>query len=112
MIKNLKKLRTEKGISQQKLAEYIGVSQQSINKYENHDIEPDITTLTLFANFFGTSIDYLVGNTDINHKIEKVEPFELNEIELQFINKFRKLSDDEKESILNVIDIYVNKKRH
>lgn len=110
MVKNLKKLRIEKGISQQKLAEYIGVSQQSINKYENHDVEPDITTLTLFAKFFGTSIDYLVGNTEFNHIIEKVEPFELNEIESQFMNKFRKLSEKEKKSIINVIDIYINKK--
>ncbi|MBR6473989.1 MAG: helix-turn-helix transcriptional regulator, partial [Lachnospiraceae bacterium] len=36
MIKNLKSLRKEKGISQKSLGEVIGVSQQSINKYENY----------------------------------------------------------------------------
>lgn len=109
MVKNLKILRTEKGISQQKLADVLGISQQSVNKYENHNVEPDITTLILLANFFDTSIDYLVGNTEINHKIEKVEPFELNENEAEFINKFRKLSENEKISIVNIIDIYIKK---
>ena len=51
MIKNLKELRIQKGISQQKLADVIGISQQSINKYENHNIEPDIATLILIANY-------------------------------------------------------------
>lgn len=51
MLKNLKKLRLRKGLSQQRLADIIGVSRQSVNKYENHSIEPDIDTLISLANF-------------------------------------------------------------
>ena len=51
MIKNLRLLREKHGVSQQKLAEAIGLTQQSINKYENHKIEPDIATLMLIADF-------------------------------------------------------------
>ena len=51
MLKNLKKLRLRKGLSQQRLADIIGVSQQSVNKYENHSIEPDMDTLISLANF-------------------------------------------------------------
>ena len=61
MVERLKKLRTEFNISQQQLADVIGVSQQSINKYENHNVEPDIETLKAMANYFNVSIDYLVG---------------------------------------------------
>ena len=61
MIKNLKALRKEYNISQQQLANIIGVSQQSINKYENHNVEPDIETLKSIATFFNTTIDFLVG---------------------------------------------------
>lgn len=61
MVANLKKLRKEYNISQKQLADVVGVSQQSINKYENHNIEPDIATLKNMAKFFNTSIDYLVG---------------------------------------------------
>lgn len=59
MVKNLKKLRAEYGISQQQLADVIGVSQQSINKFENHNVEPDIETLGAMADYFNVSIDYL-----------------------------------------------------
>lgn len=107
MVKNLKYLRMEKNISQQKLAEIIGVSQQSINKYENHNIEPDIATLILLADYFNTSVDYLIGNTDINHKIQIIEPYDLNSDESALINNYRKLTSPEKDSIKNIITIYL-----
>ena len=44
MLTNLKKLREDASISQKALADAIGVSQQSVNKYEIHNIEPDIET--------------------------------------------------------------------
>lgn len=64
MVKNLKKLRLEFGISQQQLADVIGVSQQSVNKYENHNVEPDIETLIAIAEYFNVTIDYLVGRDE------------------------------------------------
>lgn len=66
LVENLKKLRIKHKISQKQLADVIGVSQQSINKYENHNIEPDIDTLKSLANYFNTSIDYLVGYSNKN----------------------------------------------
>ena len=107
MVKNLKYLRMKKNISQQKLAEMIGVSQQSINKYENHNIEPDIATLILLADYFNTSVDYLIGNTDINHKIQILEPYDLNSDETTLIDNYRKLTTTEKDSIKNIITIYL-----
>lgn len=61
---NLKKLRLEHKLSQQKLAEKFGITQQAIFNYENGITEPDIYMLKQFAEFFNTSIDYLVGYTD------------------------------------------------
>lgn len=109
MIKNLKKLRTEKGISQNKLAEIIGTSQQSINKYENHNIEPDINTLTALADYFSTSVDYLIGHSEINHKIETVTPFDLNNDEASFITAYRKLTPNEKQSLHLIAKNYIEK---
>lgn len=60
MLKNLRLLREEKGMSQKQLADCIGVSQQSINKYENHNVEPDIGALIRIADCFSTSVDYIV----------------------------------------------------
>ncbi|MDD6988572.1 helix-turn-helix domain-containing protein [Ruminococcus sp.] len=106
MVKNLKLLRTNKGLSQQQLAEVIGTSQQSINKYENHKVEPDIDTLIAFADFFNTSVDYLIGNTDINRKIEPVHQYYLNDEEISLIDGFRKLTKGEKDSIFAVVNNY------
>ncbi len=70
MLKNLKSLRAELGLSQRELANAIGTSQQSINRYENTKGEPDICTLILLARFFHTSVDYLVGNSTQRYRTE------------------------------------------
>lgn len=106
MLKNLKKLREEAGVSQKTLAESIGVSQQSINKYENHNIEPDIETLIRIAEFFNTSIDYIVGHTDVRRKIEVVHTFELNDEEEKMLVGYRKLNRKQKKSITLIIENY------
>ena len=106
MLENLKKLREEAGISQKQLAEFIGVSQQSINKYENHNIEPDIDTMIRIADFFNTSVDYLIGHTDLRRKIELTHAYELNTDECGVIEGYRKLSRKQKDCICTVIDSY------
>lgn len=109
MLENLKKLRDEAGITQKGLADAIGVSQQSINKYENHNIEPDIGTLIRIARFFNTSVDYVVGNTDIRRRIEAVYSYELNDAESRMLEGYRKLSQKQKQSVELVIENYNEK---
>lgn len=69
MVKNLKNIRKKYGISQQTLALAIGLTQQSVNMYENHKIEPDIDTLIKIANYSNVTVDYLIGRTDNNENI-------------------------------------------
>ncbi len=107
MLKNLKTLRTQAGLSQQKLADIIGTSQQSINKYENQNIEPDIDTLIKLSDIFNTSVDYIIGNTDITDRIELKTPFELNDDESALINKYRKINKSQKKCIHNIIDNFI-----
>ncbi len=110
MLKNLKELRNKASISQQQLADVIGVSQQSINKYENHNIEPDIRSLILIAEFFNTSVDYLIGHTTIDRIIEEVNEYDLNDEEAYLIDSFRSLSRSQKDSIISVIENYLGVK--
>ena len=109
MLKTLKKLRTEKGISQKQLADVISVSQQSINKYENHNIEPDIETLIKIADYFDTSVDYLIGHSEVRRKIEIVNPYDLNFEETILIEGYRQLSSKQKKSVLIIIENYNDK---
>lgn len=106
---NLKKLRQEYGISQQRLAEAIGVSQQSINQYENHSIEPDISVLTRLAEYFNTSVDFVVGHTDIRRKIEYTQAFHLNQDESEIVTQYRALKKSEKQCIAMMIHTLLDK---
>lgn len=53
--------RKEKGITQDTLAEYIGVSKASVSKWETAQSYPDITLLPQLASYFNISIDELIG---------------------------------------------------
>ena len=109
MLPNLKILRQERGISQQRLADAIGVSQQSINQYENHSVEPDISVLTRLADHFNTSIDFIVGRTDIRRPIEHTEAFHLNRDESDVITQYRALNGSEKQCIALMIKTLLEK---
>ena len=99
MLTNLKKLREDASISQKALADAIGVSQQSVNKYENHNIEPDIETLIRIADFFETSVDYLIGHTSVRRRIEEVHMYELNDRESKVMEQYRSLTSKQKACI-------------
>lgn len=106
-MENLKKLRKQHHLSQQKLADILHISQQSVYKYENDITSPDLETLIRMADYFNTSIDYLIGHTDITHKIEPISEEMLNSDEMSMIKAYRKLSSRQREIIRIVIDEYI-----
>lgn len=63
MIK-LFELRSEKNLSQRELAKIMNVSQGTYNNWENSNTQPSIEQLIALADFFGVSVDYLIGRTD------------------------------------------------
>ncbi|MCL2621037.1 MAG: helix-turn-helix domain-containing protein [Defluviitaleaceae bacterium] len=71
-------LRKQKGLSQEQLAEMLGVSRQSISKWELDDSTPDIATLVKISEIFGVSTDYLLKGASIGgepvHQQSKAEP--------------------------------------
>lgn len=60
----LKQLRKKRGISQLRLAMELGMSQNTVSRYENGEREADDRTLILIADYFNVSIDYLLGRTE------------------------------------------------
>ena len=57
----LKKLREEKNISQNKLALELNVNVMTYNGWEKGKSEPNIQNLKMLADYYGVSLDYLVG---------------------------------------------------
>ena len=110
IMKNLRELRKNKKLSQQKLGELLHVSQQSIHKYENGITSPDIETLKLMAEKFNTSVDYLLDLTEISRKIEPVTETMLNQEERELIETYRKLNTSQKELICRLSNEFILKK--
>ena len=60
LAEQLKALRKEKNVSQEKLAAYLGISYQAVSKWENGNAYPDIQLLPDIARFFGITVDGLL----------------------------------------------------
>lgn len=57
---NIAALRKEKGITQEELANILGVSAQAVSKWENNSSCPDVALLTDIADYFGVTVDALL----------------------------------------------------
>ena len=64
-------LRKENKLSQEALAEKLGLSRQSISKWERAEASPDTDNLIALAELYGMSLDELLGNEPV--KVEKSE---------------------------------------
>ena len=60
----IKELRKSKRISQIKLGMDLNMSQNTISRYETGEREPSISDLIRIADYFGVSVDYLLGRTN------------------------------------------------
>ena len=58
---NLKKYRLQKELTQEDVADYLGITAQSVSKWERGESYPDIALLPALANIFETSVDLLLG---------------------------------------------------
>lgn len=64
--KRLKKLRTDKELSQKALSDILGISPSTVAMYEQGRRTPDNEMLKKIANFFNVSVDFLLGNSNSN----------------------------------------------
>ena len=58
------RLRKDRGLTQEQLANELGISYQAVSKWETGNSCPDLTALPLLADLFGVSIDALFGRTE------------------------------------------------
>ena len=86
-------LRTEKGFTQECLAEMLGVSAAPVSKWGCGNAFPDITLLPKIAEIFGVSVDYLLGYDMTSQK-------NVSEIVAQANELRRKLKSDEAEELI------------
>lgn len=71
---SIKKLRLQRELTQEALAEVLGVSFQSISRWERAESYPDITMLPVIAGFFNVSVDELLGVNEAQNE-EKINGY-------------------------------------
>ena len=94
----VKHLRKEKNITQETLADFLGVTNQSVSKWERGEAYPDITLLPAIASFFGTSVDNLLGINQIEQK-RKIRHYQEEYHRLWNAHKFDEVTALMKEAV-------------
>lgn len=106
MVLRIKEIRKKCGLTQKELAERVGVSEGAISQYESGKRRPDYETVLKMADYFGCSVDYLMGNDP-----SPAEDPELDEILEQLKNRnemrmlFNLASNATKEDVLRAVRI-------
>ena len=97
----LRELRTEKSLSQYQLADALGVSRGLIGNYELANREPDFNTLVLIADYFCVSVDYILGISDVRHRLfeDDIKP------DVRVITDYMNLSRESKTEVRKYIDL-------
>lgn len=101
----IRKLRKEKNITQEELANFIGVSYQSVSKWERCESYPDITLVPSIASFFSVTTDFLLG-VNTADKENRIKEYDEKYESLKGEKRFREASALMKEAITQFPDNY------
>jgi transcriptional regulator with XRE-family HTH domain len=71
MYERIRNLREDNDMTQAKMAEFLNIHQTTYSDYELGNLNIPVPILDKIADFYGTSIDYLVGRTDVKKPYAK-----------------------------------------
>ena len=83
----LKELRKQNKITQEEIAKHLNITQVTYGRYELGTSEPSLETLCKIADYYNTSLDYIVGRTHKN------EIGYLKDYQIEFVKAFLQLND-------------------
>ena len=101
-LNRLKQLRLERGLLQSDIAKVIKKSERIVGFYETGESDMNTETLSILADFFNVSIDYLLGKTDIRN-LE-------NEFKFAYHKEIEGLTEDEIKEALEFYKMVKNRK--
>lgn len=86
----LLKLRKEKGMSQENLAEQIGTTRQAVSKWENNQGFPEVEKILQLSNVFEVSVDYLLKDDKETNDFTEKGYYVSREVATGFISNEKK----------------------
>ena len=101
----IRELRSEKGLTQEELAQKLGIRCGTYCKWEQNRANASYEDLIKLADFYQVSVDYLIGHTDDLGNVTVITTQEntLNKNERSLLSQFKKLTVVEKDLILKQI---------
>lgn len=100
----LRSLRTQRGLSQQRLAQALGVSKSSINMYERGDREPGLELLQAMADYFGVDMDDLLGRASAQPSLPESDDI-LDHLDVAFLGDYSELTEENKATLRDMARI-------
>lgn len=101
----LKTLRIKRGVTQDQLADVVGVAQQTVAKWESRKRSPGLDTIVKLSNYFNVSLDYLLGRSS-NPNFE----YRLGTSEAELVEDYRAVDDEKKKCLLYFADFLKTQK--
>lgn len=101
---NIKELRKKKNILQTKLALDLNLTQEAISSYETERVTPSADILIKLAEYFNTSIDYLLCRTNYDLPISELKPNNFTNEQFELLLKINKLSKNDILQVKGYID--------
>ena len=95
----LKEIRKSLGLSQKQVCDYIGCSGTVYSRYETGKREPSIGTVLKIAEFYGVSLDYLVGNKEFEER-------SLSDSESELLSVYRKADKRSREDAYQLLVLH------
>lgn len=112
---NLKYLRLRAGLTQEELADKIGVKKQAISRYENSDRQPNIRTANRIAEVFGVTLESMAKTnnpvTRGDGVEEKGQPL-FSDNQRKLIDLFPEMTDSEISVLLATAQAQISSRKH
>jgi transcriptional regulator with XRE-family HTH domain len=94
-------LRKKKNLTRETLGKLIGTSGAVIGRYEREEITPSVEIANKMASSLGVSLDYLVGNLEL----------ELTDTLMERVKEVSKMSEKDKDHVFTLIDAFIAKNK-
>lgn len=101
-MERLKQLRNDRGLTQLDVARLLGVERSTYVKYERGQSDPSTATLVRLADYFGVSVDYIIGRDYQPAEVVPVAPT-ISEADRKLLSMFHALDGMAQARILNAL---------
>lgn len=103
-MERLRTIRKSKNLYQKDIAEYLGINRTTYVKYETGASEPDLHTVSKLADYFGVTVDYLLGREEPKEELIS-PPLDGSPTKQAILDRLDLLSDDQLNAVLAFITV-------